>query len=598
MNQGDIKLDGNWYNIISYRDKDLSDFSPRSSTPSSASIYSNLQLYQNQSQTDWQHGFGDNWFTDEMKYMRTEGNIDTRHDGIVMMFTKATRSDTLNSAKRGFCNWGGAWWAWGDFGLRKYSGGTWLSLYSANAVNHALPMGEYLFFCPDGERIKKIDLYNVVTDTGNDSNSTDYKWLFPANGYIYAGKDETPNVHRDDSSDLSDLEGTTSDTNIIYIGASGSCATKGGVGYAGNLYVLKRDGMWVLGEDLIARRVLNFSNEESDDNFRSWSVFNGYLIFPIRDTIYQWNGARLSDVTPPRLSDDFPYTTYGRFDNFVAAGRYLFCTARTNESTYKEDLLCWDGTAWSKLLCLVSNGLDTISALGFDATNNYLWYHLNSTTRDYTYYIPFQQNSNFPYASFPTNGVHELILARWDMGYRIIKKSTPSILIEASNVSESSKLSVYTSIDGGDFVHWGDITTSGITKLESPNGLPTIEYNYIIVKIRFSTTDSSTSPVLEGIHLRFLMRPDTMYGWNITIPIAKNMDIGTTTENRMPKKIVEDLKVARNSYSPVGFTDIYGEDYLVYITSITTEKVEWDRDEGGNSPVVEEVAVLNLVEVT
>ncbi len=594
---GDISLDGRWYKVLTYRDKDLSDFSPRASTPSGASIYSNMQLYQNLSQTDWRHGFGDNWYTDEMKYMRTEGNVDTRHDGIAMMFTKATRSDTDNKAKYGFCNWGGAWWAWGEEGLRKYSGGTWSCLYSAHEVNYALPMGDYLFFCPDGARIKKIDLNNAVTDTGNDSNSTDYAWLVPANGFVYAGKDDTPNIHRDSTSDLSDLEGTTSDTNIIYAGASGSSSTIGACVYAGNLYVMKRDGLWYIGEDMIARRTLDFSSEESDDNFRSYAVFNGYLVFPIRDTMYQWNGARLADVTPPRLTDSFPYTTYGRFDNFVAIGKYLYCTARTNETTYCEDLLCWDGTSWSKLMRLVSNGSDTITAMGYDTDNAYLWYHVDSSSQDFTYYIPFQEQSNYPYADFPTKGTHELILARWDMNYRIVKKSTPSILVEASNVSSSSKLTIYCSIDGEDFIKWGEVTSNGITKLKTPAGVPTLEFNYITIKIRFSTTNSTNSPILEGIHLRFLMRPDTMYGWNLVIPIAKDMEIGNTIESRTPKKIVEDLKIARDSYSPIEFIDIEGNSYLVYITSITIEKIEWDRLEGGDSPVIEEVATINLVEV-
>jgi len=528
--------------------------------------------------------------------MSTTGNIDTRHSGIVMMFTSATSSDTNNNAKEGFCVWNSALWAWGAGGLRKYSSGTWSSIYSTATVNYAFPSGTYLFFCPDGLRIQKVDTSDTVTDAGNDNNATDYSWMIAHKGYVYAGKDDTNYVHRDSTEDLSDLEGTTADTDIITVGQVGGPATIGAETFMGNLYVFRNDGVWMIGDDMIATRILDFTNEASDDNFRSAAVHNGYLLFPIRDKIYQWNGARLSDVTPPRLTDSFPYTTYGRFDNFVAAGRFLYCTARTNETTYAEDLLCFDGVAWVKLMRLVSNGSDTISAMGYDSVNNYLWYHLDSTT-DATYYIPFQSQSEFPYAAFPTSGTHELITSRWDMVYRDVIKSSPSIIIEASNVTASRYLTVYYKLDNGSWVEWDKITSNGVTTLDNPGGNLTVEYNYITIKITFTTNAAAQSPILEGISLRFIMRPEEAYGWSVMIPIAKDMELGVSRERRMPKKVISDLRAARNNKAPIEFIDISGEIYYVYVTAISSELVEWDRDEGGDSPITEMVVALNLAEV-
>lgn len=798
---GDIKLNGKNYKILqdpnNYRAADMIDFAPRASTPGGSAVHAELGAYQPYLQTDWRHGFGWQWFEDESGYLRTEGNVDTRHNGIAMLYTAATSSDTDNNAKEGFTNWNGNLWAWGDNGLRKYTGGAWsqaqdtsgidtndvtiqpaladayinqasatnnagtatflrvgennssaqlirslikfdltdipsnatitsatLSLYlyddnSSNArtlsayrllkdwdegtvtwnkydnsnnwttaggfdaadceqtdignvalaaseadgwiditltagdvtdwidgtlpnyglllkvdtesndqygyyssdytadttlrpkltltyttpalsstgkVNFAMPSGKYLFYCPDGARIRKISTEGTDSFTGNDTSSIDYKWLITHSGYIYAGKDNSNMVHRDSDSELIDLEGTSADTNVIYVGADGGAPTIGAISYGGYLYVSTKEGLWQIGDDLVARKVLDFSSEASSSNFRSMAVHNGYLLFPIRDKVYQWNGARLSDVTPPRITDSFPYTTYGRFDNFVSVGRFMYCTARTNESTYNEDLLCWDGVAWVKLSNLVSNGTDTISAMGYDSDNNYLWYHLDATA-DISYYIQFQDQSELPYANFPTTGTHALIFSRWDMGYRWVKKSSPSIVIEASNCTSSSYLTVYYSLDGGSWITWGNITENGTITLDDPTAGGTAEFNYITIKIEFITTDSTNSPILEGATLRFIMRPDDEEGWMINIPIAQNIKRGVTEETRTASEIVADLRTARRSKSPVGYTDIDGSTYKVYVTAWNRRLIRMDAEEMGGTPKLEYVATLNLLEV-
>jgi hypothetical protein len=800
---GDIILNSKPYRISRGTSKDLTDFSPRGTGTQSAS---ELGLYQPIEQTDWRHGFGWQWWTDEMGYQVTDGNIDTRQDGIVMMSTASTSSDTDNAVKEGFVTWNGAVWAWGASGLRKYDAGygigatsdVWgnvfsvadldsysitlqpptadtyisksaattnygtsttllvgeandasdavcrsllkfdfsdipkgavvttatLSVYltsSAKATNNrvmsayrmkqdwnvqsatwnvyitgknwatagaqgandyfstaigtvnvvagegagwkditldaatvqamivaspetsirnsgimlsvatesndqyafasgnngtaanrpklvidytspaigatdtvrfAYPAGDYLFYCPDGWRIRKINKEDKHTYAGNDANARDYKWMVLHNGFLYAGRDNSNRVHRDSTSDLSDLEGTTADPDVIYVGNTNDrYATIGAVSYAGNLYVSRADGLWMIGEDKIARRVLDFSAESSDDNFRSMAVYNGYLMFPIRDRFYQWNGARLSDVTPPRITDSFPYTTYGRFDNLVAAGKFLYCTARTNESTYNEDLLVWDGVAWHKLMRLATS-TDTITAMGYDASRNYMWYHKQATA-DITYYIPFQAHSDFPYAAFPTTGTHSLITSRIDAGFRRVKKSTPSMLVEAKNVNATRYITVQYSLDGGTWTTWGNIIANGITELTLST---TIEYFQIRLKFIFVTDTAAQSPILESYTLRFLMRPDEFYGWAYTIPIAKGQDVGVGMQVLPTHDIITNLKTARASKSPITLIDEFGETYKVYVTSLSSEIIEWDKDDGGTYPNVEKVIQLNLTE--
>lgn len=596
---GDIWLNGKAYrvDVKSYRDRDAVDFAPRAGTPGGSIVHSELGLYQPLLQTDWQHGFGFQWYEDAQGYLSTVGNIDTRHDGLAMLFTTATASDTNDAVKEGFVVWNNILWTWGADGLRRFDG-SWTAPYTATAVNFAMASGDYLFYCPDGARLRKVDTADNHTDAGNDSDSTDYKWLVQSSGYIYAGKDGTNHIHRDSTSDLSDLEGTTADPDIIYVGNDDdSYPTLGAIVYGGTLYIYRADGLWSLGDDLIARRILNFSSEASADNFRGMAEHNGYLIFPIRDKVYQWNGARLSDVTPPRITDTFPFTTYGRFDNFVSMGRFLYCTARTNESTYNEDLMCFDGVGWHKLMRLVSNGTDTITAMGYDPYNNYLWYHLDASA-DTSYYIPFQSASEFPYAAFPTSGTNYLVSSRFDMGYRWVDKSSPTLFIEAYNLSSTCYLKPYYSLDNGAWTAWSDenVTTSGITKLKYPGGLQSVEYNQMKIRIDFVTNSAAQSPILESFTLRFIMRPNDFYSWSFNIPIAQGMDLGETVQHVSVAEVLQDLKIARSSKSPIEFVDLFGERHLVYMTSNVGQVVSYELGDGGPYPNLEVVRSINLVE--
>lgn len=598
MERGDIKLNGKEYriDIPSYKFRDITDFSPRATTSGGSIIHSELDLYQPYLMTSWVHGFGFAWHTDAMGYLRTEGNIDTRQPGIVGLFTKEQESDTDDDVKEGFTTFNNAAWSWGPGGLRKYSGGSWADSGSYGTVNFAFAVGSYLFVCVDGARIQKVTTGDVHSDAGLNANSTDYHWLIIHSGYIYAGKDGTPYVHYDSNDDLSQLEGDSNDTGRITVGA-GALATIGAITYMSNLYISRPDGLWQLGEDLIARKALNFEDETSADNFRSMAVHNDYLVFPIRDTIFQWNGARLSDITPPPITDVFPYTTYGRFDNFVVEGPWLFLTARTNETAYTESILCFDGKGWHRLVDVVTAGTDTITAMGLDVVNNYLWYHLDSSP-DQTYYIPLQSESQLAATPYPFDGLHALITSRLDAGFRRVTKSMISLLVGGSNLSGTQFLKVFYQLDDAtSWTQWDNVTKDGTTELVAPGGLRSQEFKYIKLKIEFHTGDGAQTPVLEELTLRFIMRPDTIYGYAFTLPIADKMVYGQHESMDTGRQMLDDLEAARDSKSPVEFIDLWERVHKVYVTSVNGRVVEKKEKESEDSPSLEAVIDINLVEV-
>jgi hypothetical protein len=597
MEIGDIYIDRKPFriNLPSYATKDVVDFAPRATVPGNSYVMSDLGLYQPLLQTDWQHGFGFHWYSDSSGYLSTVGNIDTRHDGLTMLYTKSTSSDTNNNIKRGSTTFNGALYTWGDAGLRKFESDTWSAPYTDAAVNYALNTGDYLLFAPNGARLKKIDTSGTITDAGLDADSSDYIWMIIHNGFIYAAKDGTNRIHYDSDPGAAALEGTTDDPGAIYCGV-GNQPLLGAIVYSGNLYVSRTDGLWMIGEDNIARRVLDYSDAVSSDNFRSMISLNGYLFFPIRDRVIQWNGVRVAEVTPNRITDEFPYVVYGRFSHFISNDKFVLCIGRTNQNEYTESLLAWDGVGWHKLMDVATDGVGTCTMLSYDSVHNRLWYHIDDTA-DATYYIPLQNNT-YPYLDFPTTGQHSLITSRMDMGFRRITKSMTSMFVEARNVTDTRYISIWYSIDGEEFVEWERVTSPGMIELHSPGGFATKEFNYIVFRFDFITDASTQSPILESYTINFIMRPETRVGYSFDIVAASGYEMEGHVDERTSTEIFEDVMNLRNSKSPVEFTGLLGETILGYLTSVRSQPVYRTLSmEGGGQNYIEYVISCSFVEM-
>ena len=158
---GDIELGGKNYRIIleSAHKRDIIDFAPRAASPGGSIIHSELGLYQPLLQSDWRHGFGFPWYEDAAGYLRTTGNVDTRHDGIAMLFTKSTSSETNAFRKEGFTTWGGRLWSWGGAGLRSFDGANWQSEYGT-----AIAVGRGTVTQAKGNGVATLTFSAIVPD--------------------------------------------------------------------------------------------------------------------------------------------------------------------------------------------------------------------------------------------------------------------------------------------------------------------------------------------------------------------------------------------------------------------------------------------------
>jgi hypothetical protein len=179
--------------------------------------------------------------------------------------------------------------------------------------------------------------------------------------------------------------------------------------------------------------------------------------------------------------------------------------------------------------------------------------------------------------------------------------------MEGYNLSTGKYLELYYQTDGSTgWLPWGGdcgisnvMTSDGIREFNNPQGLDqsTLEYKWIQYKVQLYTADSSQSPILEGLYPRLLMRPDTLWGWNMQIVAAEDVQFGTGKQDMHVTNILEALSDARDSYAPVDFVDIYGNPYKVYVSAVNEQAVEYHAESAGPAPNVEQVVQINLVQV-
>lgn len=603
-----VMINGYGYRIRSWMSHDIVDFAPRATTPSGSISYSELGLLQPSAQISFVHGFGFSWNTDAEGYAYTEGLIDTRHDGVVTLMTSPVQSDNNNATKTGVVVFKGMLFSWGSDGVRRYSGGTWavVNTGTAGAVNFMWSNGQYVFACPSGARIVKSSTGGLTTGdwsaAGANANSINYQWLSSCLGYCYAGQAANAQVFRACANDLSDLYGALADDpNMITVG-SGTIPTIGAISFAGALYISRQDALYSINASNMAQKSLDYSDQISALNFSSMCSYQGMLYFPIRDRIYRWNGSSLADVTPNRITDTWPFTTYGLFKSLCVSGKFMFVIARTNEATYRESILCYDGTSWHKLVDTLADGVSTTTMLAYDVQNNYLWYHVQGASTNVTYYIPFQAQSEFPYGAFPTTGVNRLYTSRYDMGFPWVYKSASSVVIEADNLNQYQYISVYYSIDNIGYVKWGDITQNGYTALTMPSGNQSFEFHWVQLAFELHTSIAAQTPVLKSATLKFIMRPTVAYGYTFDVPVACHItsgDGGNMEDWRDSGDIKQGLRDARNSKSPIQMEGPDGSIMTGYISSLVEQMLGGDYDDReGGTPSLEYNVRVTFVELS
>lgn len=386
--------------------------------------------------------------------------------------------------------------------------------------------------------------------------------------------------------DGADAEGGgVADPDAILIGPGGyHCA--GMVSFNGALYVARADGVWAIDETVtppIARRVLDYSGEASQDNFKVFIAWRGRLYFNIGNSLYSYTGSTVSNVTPPNFDLNFPPNGFGGFEAACYRGSYLFVLAQYGYPALGGCVLAFDGTGWHRLYDVTKTPWALFYSPSIDAM--FVCDEGNLTR------VQFQQLSELPYANFPTSNDHYLNLSEIDAGFRRVTKSFAEVAIEANNLLAPYRyVGVSYSADGGAWQTLGNATVSGVTELQMN---PTVEANKLEVRLNLKTGDATQSPIVRNVAVKYMVRPNVLYGHRLTVLGADEVHMLDGRTLKASSEVQRAwLRAARNSKAPVTFVTPFGEERVGYMSTLQFGNLQRRPGESRSNFV----AVTNIVE--
>ena len=419
---------------------------------------------------------------------------------------------------------------------------------------------------------------------GNPPNNFSKMEVF--GGKYYASEASNPYLHWWVETDGSDAEGgTTADTDAIKVGVKGSRIINM-IAFNNQLWVGKAEGAWTIGEDNLAYHTLPFVDQLSTLNFSALTVWNGFLIFNIKNTLYKYRSG-LQDITPPFWDELPPYKQFGGFMSMFARGSFLYVTALSNVANATDEpttetsasfavLLVHDGVGWHKVMDMPGGASTQFSAV-LDPVNDYIYMAATGTaSATGTIRVKLQDLTELPYISFPTTGDHNWYSSYVDLGFKRIPKSFASLSLSGEFPTNTSVIASYR-LDATQTWTTIGTFTSELQEIDFPaatNG------KRIQLKLNLQTTSAIVTPIVRAWILKLMIRPDVLYGVTTDIIISDDLSnpdrlqLGLTA-----KEIRTALKAARSSISPITFTDLYVVSASAYLSSLRFMTVEYENDQ-------------------
>lgn len=429
-------------------------------------------------------------------------------------------------------------------------------------------------------------------DVGSAGNPPEgYDKIKTFGGLYWANEWNTNYLHYWAELDGHDAEGGgTTDLGVVKVGPPGQPIVNMTV-FNNQLWVFRPDGAWVVGEDMVAYHVLDFSQEAHPLNFIAVATWNGFLYFTVRQKIYKFRSG-LQDITPPPFTEDPPRNTFGEFRGLVTRGSYLYVTATANRLFADETdesggqftaFLAYDGVGWHKLDTLSTVTSEPyVHGVGLETAGNklHVWFakFLDPTTVCEMRYFQLQEFSDLPYADYPTSGDHNLYTSYYDLGMKRIPKSWASLTLEGYfpvDVTDYASVDVEFRVD--DDTAWTTLGTfsSNMQEIAFPTGT---EGKRIQFRLNLQTTKATLTPVVQTVIMKAMMRPDVLYG--VTTNVIVSSDLSDTDGQQLgltAEEIRTALKAARASVSPIGFKDIHGNSANAYLSSVQFIITEYEH---------------------
>lgn len=449
-------------------------------------------------------------------------------------------------------------------------------------------------FSPAPDTSSKFFVYG---NAGNDSNTpTNFNKFALFGGYMWASEFRLPYLHYWAELDGSDAEGSQeTDTSAIRVGP-GDIKIEYLIPFNNQLWAFRRDGGWAVGDDNVAYHMIDVSDQYSASNFQAVAVWNGFLWFNVRNTLYKYRSG-LQDVTPPVWDEHFPIKHFGHWQSLIPRGKFLYVVGKSNASNSTDEsgestgfmaLLATDGVGWHKLMIETGASSPALCGLALDPKNDYLYAYFKGATATNLYRVPLQEYSDLPYLSFPTTGNHRLYTSYYDLGHKRITKSYASVALEGEFPTNTSVIIKFRVDANTAWTSLGTVTSS-LQEIDFPANTTG---KRVQLQLDLQTSTSTNTPIIRAVIIKQMMRPDVLYGVSFEAILMDNL--GTPEGLALAHDAAElrtALMAARDSKTPITFTDIHGDSASAYISSLRFILVELDEQ------ITSEMAKMTVVYV-
>lgn len=525
--------------------------------------------------------------------------------------------------------------------------------------------GTNLVVCKAGDSAQLRYSADGVTFANAGNSSTppyDVKKIIPHGGQLWTYGDAEHWVHHNQylNEDIAGAgiaggagpEGASPmDSASFYVGPFGSYISNL-CSYRNTLFVFKPEGAWATskedadplqGQRPVATNVLNWSMIRDTENFQAVQVYKGWMYYNVRNRLWRWNGDMEQDVTPPQRGTAHPYKTYGRFSFMGTRGDYLYVVARTNDATFEEHLLRYDGAFWHNIGLLATSPA-YVSAFDISPLTDRIMIGIRNGSSYSVDTIRLQPLSNLPFSDYSVGGTTDTIYtSQFDAGWPEMTKFFRKLDIECNTTSTSKTITVEYALDGGSWYSLGLIAANatnhtlyfpGNETAWAAGTVYTVNdhvpgYTCILghsaasanepgvggdwatywgqqgdndgkkLQLRFSltTADSTSSPVLEKFTLQYLARPSIIYQHRFDILTADNLPLLTgIRDHRTGAEIRADLEAIRALTAPCVFYDPDGTSHSGLATDLSFTMSQYP---GRDRPQdVEMRGILTMIELT
>ncbi len=345
--------------------------------------------------------------------------------------------------------------------------------------------------------------------------------------------------------------------------------------FNGDVFVGKENGLYLIlnGKPL---PLISIAEKVSSDNFKYWTGdYNSSMYLSLYDDILELDSSyRIRFISP--LSR-FPLTSTATIQGLASDTNNLYVAFKVG-STYiiyagrerRNDVygLRWE---WTPLVNLGTNAITCMKVMK-SGTNSLLWFSYGTSVG----YIILANNPDYPLGDsacrFATGGY--LITSYFDANHAEWSKVFYQLWTIARRLTADIKVEVYYELDAsGSWTLLATATSAGVKTTD----VTTITGYKVRLKIVLITNSNTTTPVVEMVSLRSMMKPELSRMLDFTLILGQS-------SSRKPSSDLTFLRGGRTSTSLVTIKDLrFGT--TRYVTFLAGSPIEIETyDEAARQP--------------